>query len=103
MHDNFEIIPVLLVLVICGGAFYFQYSRSRSLLEGWAAQNGYEILQREFRYLRRGPFFWTSSKGQTVYYVSVRDREGQVRFGFVRCGGWWLGLWSAKTEVRWDD
>jgi len=85
-----------------GFIFYWQFSRSRSLLREWAAQNGYEILQGEFRFLRRGPFFWTTSKGQTIYRVTVRDKQSQVRSGWVRCGGWWLGLWSHKTEVRWD-
>jgi hypothetical protein len=95
----------LIVIVVAVGiaAFMWHLSRSRSLLEKWAAENGYKILHTEYRNLFRGPFFWTSSKGQTVYYVKIRDREGNVRTGWVRCGGWWLGLLSDKTEVRWED
>ena len=95
------ILPVLLLLAVAGLAWHF--SRSRSLLEQWAMENGYELLHTEHRNLFRGPFFWTSSKGQTVYYVKVRDRNGATRSGWVRCGGWWLGLLSDKTEVRWED
>src|SRR5262249_35973173 len=50
----------------------------------------------------RGPFFWTSSKGQTVYRVTV-EVKGAVRTGWVRCGSWWLGLRSEQVEVRWDE
>jgi hypothetical protein len=103
MHDLTDVFLIPLVLAIVGAGYYWQSSRSRSLLEGWATRNGYQIMQLERRYLCSGPFFWTTSKGQTVYYVTVRDDQGQVRSGFVRCGGWWLGLWSAKTDVRWDD
>ena len=88
---------------IIGGGLYWQYIRSRSLLENWARQNNLELVQHEQRFLRRGPFFWTSSKGQTVFFVAVRDRQGQTRYGWVRCGGWWFGLLTRKTEVRWAE
>jgi hypothetical protein len=87
-----------------GAGLYRQNSRSRSLLEGWAMQNDYELLNSDYRYLRKGPFTWTSSNNQTVYYVAVRDKENHVRSGWIRCGEFWLGLYAAdKTEVQWDD
>jgi hypothetical protein len=95
------LVPAMIVLV--AGYLAWSFSRSRSLLEQWAADNGFEILEREYRTFRRGPFFWTSSKNQAVYHVKVRDREGNVRSGWVRCGGWFLGLLSDQTEVRWED
>ncbi len=100
MENGFLIVIVMAVGI---AAIAWHLSRSRSLLEEWAAENGYQILHSEYRNLFRGPFFWTSSKGQTVYYVKVRDSEGTIRTGWVRCGSWWLGLMSDKTEVRWED
>jgi hypothetical protein len=94
----FVLVGILMVV-----SMIWHFSRSRSVLEQWAEANGYEILHSEFRNLFRGPFFWTSSKGQTVYYVRVRDRDGQERSGWVRCGGFWAGLFSDKAEVRWED
>ena len=95
--------PLIIVVVVLGIAgIAWHFSRSRSLLEQWAAENGYQILHSEYRNLVKGPFFW-SSKGQTVYYVKVRDNQGNVRTGWLRCGGWWLGLMSDRTEVRWED
>ncbi len=93
------ILPVL-ALVVLSVAWHF--TRSRSLLEQWATENGYRILTSDYRVLK-GPLFWTSSRDQTVYRVTVRSREGVVRSGWVRCGSWWFGLFSNKTEVRWDD
>ena len=101
MGSTFPIVVAVITVAI--GALAWHFSRSRSLLEKWATENGYQILHSEYRNLFRGPFFWTSSKGQTVYYVRVRDGEGNVRTGWVRCGSWWFGLMSDKTEVRWEN
>jgi len=80
------------------------YKRSETVLKGWAARNGYELLESKINWFNQGPFFWTSSKGQMVYYVRVLDRRtGQTRRGWVRCGSFWLGLMSDKAEVRWDE
>ena len=91
---------LMLSLVAMGSAWHFR--RSRSLLERWAERNGYRIMAAEYRHVLRGPFFWTSSKGQTVYRVTV-EVTGGVRTGWVRCGSWWLGLLSDRAEVRWDE
>ena len=93
----------ILIIALAIGAVFWHYARSRSLLEEWASENGYRILSSEHRHLARGPFFWTTSKGQTVYRVSIEDREGRVRSGWVRCGSWMMGLWSDRVQVKWDD
>jgi hypothetical protein len=100
--DVQENIAWMAVLVLAlAGSFYILFSRSRRLLDGWAAEHGYELLRADLRPFLKGPFFW-SSKGQTVYRVLVRDRQGQERAGWVRCGSWLLGLLSDQVEARWD-
>lgn len=80
------------------------YKRSEIVLKDWAAQNGYELLEAKINWFNLGPFFWTSAKGQVVYYIQVLNkRTGQTRRGWVRCGSFWLGLMSDKAEVRWDE
>jgi|SRR5947207_14862587 len=78
-------------------------SRGRFLLKQWAHENGYQVLRSQVRLLDAGPFRWSSSKRQFSYFVQVRDRAGSERSGWVRCGSFWRGLKSDKTEVRWKD
>jgi hypothetical protein len=94
---------MFVILIVAIGSIAWHYSRSRAVLEQWAAQNGYQIVNSEYRTFRRGPFLWSTSKGQTVYYVEVYDQQGNRRSGWVRCGSWWMGLWNDQAEVRWDE
>ena len=103
LSNGLPLLPFIIIGAVMIGALAWTFSRSRSILEQWAEANGFEIIHSEFRNFFRGPFFWTSSKGQTVYYVTVRDREGRERSGWVRCGGFWAGLFSDQAEVRWED
>jgi hypothetical protein len=93
----------VVIIVVLVGSIAWHFGRSKSILQQWADKNGYRILQQEYRNFFKGPFFWTSSKGQTVYYVTVSDSAGKVRKGWVRCGGWFLGLLSDNIEVCWDE
>lgn len=95
------LVGFVLVLAIVGLAWYS--SRSRTLLQRWASRNGYRIIGADHRSFFRGPFFWTSSKGQTVYRVAVQIGTGAVLRGWVRCGSWCFGLLSDRVEVRWDE
>lgn len=92
-----------LVLVLIGVIVTkWHHARAREMLEGWARQSGVQILKAEYRSFFRGPYFWTSSKGQTVYEVWVRDESGRDRHGYVRCGGYFLGMWSDHAEAMLD-
>ena len=103
MLPTMKLVAALSVLAVGGAVFFLQRSRSQSVLVAWATANGFEIVRSDLRYFNRGPFFWTTSKGQTVYYVTVRDPRGGLRSGWVRCGSWWFGIWSNQAEVRWVD
>jgi hypothetical protein len=101
MTDGFLIIGVMLALAAL--SVVWQYSKSSSLLTGWAAENNLQILRRQRRTFFKGPFFWTSGKGQQVFYVTVQDGEGRTRRAWVRCGGRMLGMFSNNVDVRWDE
>jgi hypothetical protein len=95
----------MIALVLFFMVFYFRwhFTRSAAILEKWADENGYEILERSYRWFFRGPFFFRTSKGQTVYRVTVRDKAGNVQTGWVACGSWWWGLLSDQARVIWDE
>ena len=93
----------LIVIVLVILSMTWTFSRSTSIIETWARENGYRLLSSEYRWLAKGPYFFRTSKGQTVYRVTVQDAQGRTRSGYVRCGGWMFGLLSDKVDVRWDD
>jgi hypothetical protein len=96
------IIVGLFILVACG-TFIWHLARGQSLLEDWAQGEGLRIISSERRILRRGSYFFTTGKGQEVYYVTVEDADGKQRSGYVRCGGYFAGMLSDKVTVRWDE
>jgi len=103
MDAAFPALAFLAVVTFIVMTIFWHFSRSRQILENWASEHNYRIVSSEYRNFFRGPFFWTSSKGQTVYYVTVETADGQTKSGWVRCGGWLLGLLSDTADVRWDE
>jgi hypothetical protein len=97
------ILVVLFFIALAVVGTIWHFSRSTSVLEAWARRNGYRIVAQDYRSFFKGPFFWTSSKSQTVYRITVEDGHGNLRSGWVRCGGWFFGLWSDHADVQWDE
>src|SRR4051794_29722736 len=93
-------LSIVVVLIVAG--YVWRFGRSQTILDRWAEANGLRILNKEYRWMMRGPFAWTTSKGQAVYRVTVEDAAGRTRSGWVRCGSWLAGLLSDRVDVRWD-
>jgi len=87
-----EIVSYIFVAVVTVSAIVLMFvwisSRARSMLDQWARDNGFTIIRREYRHIAKGPFFWTSSDHQAVYYIVVRDSKGIEHSGYACCGGW---------------
>ena len=98
-----ELFGPLFIVVIVNLLLWFHFYRSNLLLQQWSDQNGYRLVQQDYCWVFRGPFFWTCSRGQVVYRVVVEDQAGTMHRGWIRCGDWWFGLLSDKTEVRWEN
>jgi hypothetical protein len=103
MNDSLMALAVVAAVILAVGGIVWRVRRSSGILQKWAAAGGYELLQIERRFLRRGGFWWRTSEYQDVFRVLVRDSAGRERAGFVRVGGWFLGLWSDDASVQWDD
>ena len=95
----------LIVAVVFALSYYAvgTYRHAAHLLDQWAADNQYRILESDRRYLRKGPFTWSSSQSQIIYRVTVQDSAGNIRHGWVRCGSYLLGAWQNVVDVRWED
>jgi hypothetical protein len=71
------------------------------IIRTWAEGHGYRILDKQFRLLRQGPFFWNSGHGQAVFRVLLEDREGGQRCGWVRVT---RSLFRPMSiDAKWDD
>jgi hypothetical protein len=97
-----EVLFVVAAGVIGLAAMIWHFQRSDSIVEDWAQANGYRLVSKQYCWFWKGPYFLRSSKGQTVYYVTVMDNEGQERRGSVRCGSWFWGIWSNQVDFMWD-
>jgi hypothetical protein len=103
LMDN--LFPVICLTLIFSGLYILlslQYSSARSLLEHWAENNGYQILDRSLNYTRfpKTHFSSKQSKYDLVYYVALLDREHHRKNAWVRCPG---GIFPREVEVIWDD
>jgi hypothetical protein len=100
--DPYTCFIVLFLLFVIGSVIW-SYRRSADMLRNWAAQNHYRLVA----YTRSGglftPFFWTTSKSQVIFRVTVEDDYGTRRSGWVRCGNWLSGMLSDQIDVRWDE
>jgi len=97
-----DVFGVMLLLIAVAAAFQFMALwRARRMLNDWARERHYQILSARFCWWR-GPFLWHSSRGPVVYRVVIRTPDGQVQHGWVRCGGFMLGIWSNKADAKWE-
>ena len=79
----------------------WHWFRSRFLLKEWAKANGFELVQMKQNWFSFGPLLFASNR-QEVYHIRVRDHRGRERSGWAICGGYLLGFFVNKVEVRWD-
>jgi len=94
--------PVLGVMAFVIAINIAAWKRDETVLRKWAQREGFEIIAFK-RAFFTGEFSWlTTSRGQRVFSVTVRDREGRERSGWVRCGSFLGGtIFSDAAEVKW--
>ena len=57
-----------------GLAVYFmRQAKALEMLHDWARAHGLVIKSSEVRTFFKGPYFWTSWKGDVVYYFTAED------------------------------
>lgn len=92
---------LLLIIVLLAVGIYsvvWQFSRSNSRLEEWAAANGYKLIASKRRWFLRSPYWFTTSKSQEVFYVTLQDANGTTRHAYVRVGGFFPGQLSDHVD-----
>jgi hypothetical protein len=87
------------VFWICGSLV-----RTDAIVRQWAEQMGYRIVFQDARHNFVGPFLFRLTPGQQVFRVTVEDRSGNRKSGWIRCGAPFLGvLLSDQVDEVWDE
>lgn len=101
MWDFIILIITLLVAIPSGiGSYLWKRYLGNQIVENWLGENGYELIESDYRLLQRGPFSLLGK--QAVFRITVRIPGADVRSGWLGCGGHFLGLLSNRTEIIWD-
>jgi hypothetical protein len=104
VNDVIVLVPVVLLMAgLAVAAILWHRRRAAAMLRRGLAAKGYTLVERNYRWFARGPFFWTTSKGQAVFRFTAADPDGNRRTGWARCGGFFFGLMADRVDLRWDD
>ncbi len=75
-------------------------------LKEWAAVNGYELLDCDYRHVKIGPYhrqqFFVGKGNFLIFRIEVRMRDGETKTGWARVGDYFLGTLSDNVDVVWD-
>ena len=90
-----------LALLVAVAAYILDSRWRRRRLERWAEQENLAVLSAEERSYSQGPFF-TGNMGY-VYRITVTDRTGNNRSGWIRFRPLTWGTGPNAISVRWDS
>ena len=78
-------------------------TRATQMLDDWLRDNDFQLLGKSTPWVKDNPFFMSSNRSQKVFKVTVRDKTGRVRVGWLRCGHALGGVAVSQVEVKWDE
>jgi len=99
-----------IVLLVAGSSLlmvFFTYFGCQALfqieesLTRWAKQHGYRIITKQWRQYLVGPFKINSYC--PTYYITVEDRQGQQKRGWIRLGTWYIVGFKERIRVLWEE
>jgi hypothetical protein len=81
----------------------WQYRRGEQLLDQWARQHSYRVVESEERTAPGdGPMNRFAKNKQIVYQVKLVDEAGQTRRARVKVGSPETGVLSDHVSVEWE-
>jgi len=104
-------ISFILFLILFFGAFLafafwmirWQFSKAGRILENWAAQNKYKLIEKQNANFGDGPLGRRGAKTNVKYRVKVEDKDSKTKTGIVYLGSENTGVLSDEIIVVWDD
>ena len=90
-------LPVFIFVII----LHVVWSKYR--IKQWALRNDYTIYKCRLCLTNIGPFsYFGTSGGQSIFRIEALSKEGKLRQGYARAGGFFFGLLRKRVEVKWD-
>ena len=83
------------------GYLIWYFSIARNMLENWAGENGYQIIEHKFSNWAESGF--PMSRSSVIYHVKVVDGGGNEKKGWVRCGCPPWGVFTNEIQVKWEN
>ena len=81
----------------------FKQASCKGRIEEWVKHKGYKAVRLEYKYLRRGPFRWSSPAYQPLFRAEVLNQNNEKETYWFLFGSWTLGLFSACMKVHKAD
>jgi len=95
------IIAGLLALGV--GLYALERVRRSRTLHRWAAAHDYKLISFHQPMLTEtSPFPFTMSKAQQVFHISVLQKDGSTKSGWILLGSGLRGSASSEAKVKWD-
>lgn len=91
-----SLLMVFLTYFACQTIFQIEES-----LANWARLNGYRIISKQDRQFFTGPF--KINRYCPTCYITVEDRQGERKRGWVRLGTWYIVGFKEHIEVVWEE
>jgi hypothetical protein len=100
--ESAGVVLIVMISLIGIGIHVAGNSKARDVVDMWADENHLQVVDK--RYLQfGGKFFFSRSKAQRVYRVTVIDASGRQRVADVKCGGFMVGMLNESVNIRWHD
>ena len=94
---------IVLGLLFAIPLYRMNRARRREALARWASDNGLKVIASRQPWISEAsPFWFSRTKAQCIFQVTVEDAKGTRKAGWVRLGSVWRGLASPRAEVRWS-
>jgi hypothetical protein len=104
MNESMLTAMVVIALIGLGaGLLCLERARRRRALYRWAGDNGYRLIAYDRPvFTEESPFPFTVSKAQQVYYISVVQKDGHHKSGWLLLGSGWFGSSAKEADIKWD-
>lgn len=104
-----NIVFIIFIILLFGAVLLFgwwmwtqQFSEADKMLEKWATENNYQIVDKQNANVGDGPMGRRGSGTYVKYKITVKDSSGAVKTGIITLGSKGTGVLSDEVNIDWD-